>query len=104
MGFKERNLNEYQFEHYVDPDYKSQTLSAHHEGYLGGYIEWEPKYEHEIQMIKVYPGHTKQGLATELYRRAKEIDPKISHSPERSDAGEAWARTLGEDLPKRRIL
>jgi len=53
----------------------------------------------EINSLSVHPDHQRMGLATELLRRAREINPNVHHSPVRSPNGDAWAKSTGEDLP-----
>lgn len=55
----------------------------------------------EIDDIKVNPAHRRKGLATAMYNYAvaSGIEPAPRHSPARSIAGDAWARTTGGDLP-----
>ena len=61
----------------------------------------------EIHFISVDEQYQRQGLATELLSRGREFAeatrgvPRPKHSPDRTDAGEAWARTLRERLPRR---
>lgn len=49
----------------------------------------------EIQNVMVKPSHRRQGLATEMLRRAREIDPNLSHSTDLSDEGRAWRDAVG---------
>lgn len=61
----------------------------------------------EIHMIAVDESARRQGVATTLLERARQIAsetrgvPRPRHSSDRTDAGEAWARSLGERIPKR---
>jgi len=60
-----------------------------------------------VENIEVDPAHRRQGIASELWRRAHEeaassphvVAPK--HSKDRTDAGDAWARSVGGRLPRR---
>ena len=68
-------------------------------------LQWNA-YTHVIGWIRV--GHTKaegkqlrrQGIATALLATARTRETVV-HSKWRTDSGEAWARSLGERLPKR---
>jgi 2'-5' RNA ligase len=71
-----------------------------------GSIAWDHK-SGEITGVAVQPEHQRQGLATELLHRARQIAETTRgvkpprHSDDRTDQGEQWARSLGERLPKR---
>lgn len=58
----------------------------------------------KIAYIHVEPEHQRNGLATAMYQHALDsgITPSPQHSPERSDAGEAWAKHVGGEMPPRR--
>ena len=57
--------------------------------------------------LGVQEEHRRKGIATGLWNKAKEVAkqnkdiPKPRHSPERTDAGDAWARKVGGKLPPR---
>lgn len=61
----------------------------------------------EIHFISVEEPYQRQGLATELLSRGRNFAqatrglPVPKHSRDRTNAGEAWARSLGERLPRR---
>lgn len=71
------------------------------------YLSWLKGEPHTIMEVRV--GKTKaeakrlrrKGIATALYRLAKRREPGIRHSRVRTNEGEAWASSLGEELPKR---
>ena len=68
------------------------------------YIDWEPSGE--IYYIKVPPEYRRQGIATKLWEAAKELAresglPIPTLSQYRTDEGDAWAKSLGEELPPR---
>lgn len=61
---------------------------------FAGNINW--MHGGRVNDILVDPDYRRHGLATELWRRAKEIDPGIQHAPEeQSDDGKAWAQSVG---------
>lgn len=70
-------------------------------------LQWDAD-THVIGWIRV--GNTnaeakalrRRGVATAMLATARTRDPKIRHSQSRTNDGEAWARSLGERLPKRR--
>jgi 8-oxo-dGTP pyrophosphatase MutT (NUDIX family) len=48
----------------------------------------------EIHDVWVPESQHRRGIATELYRRAKEITPHLKHSDTRTPAGKAWSQTV----------
>jgi GNAT superfamily N-acetyltransferase len=72
-----------------------------------GYMRWGSKTG-EIRAIDVEPQYQRRGVATAMYKHAHELaatNRKIRsprHSPDRTEAGEAWARSLGDRLPRRK--
>lgn len=62
----------------------------------------------EIMGISTYEPWRRQGVATRMLGEARRIAGETRgvrpprHSEERTDAGEAWARSLGERLPRRK--
>lgn len=83
----------------------TQELTGGRAGFAGN-ILWHHKTG-EIGNIGVSPHFQRRGLATSMYGRAKEIAADTRgvrpprHSAQRTEAGEAWARSLGERLPRR---
>jgi GNAT superfamily N-acetyltransferase len=68
------------------------------------YIEWEPSGE--LYYIKVPVEYRRQGIATQLWKSAQQYAlhsglPTPSHSEYRTNEGDAWAKSLGEELPPR---
>jgi ribosomal protein S18 acetylase RimI-like enzyme len=68
--------------------------------YLGntpvGSIEVSPRGE--ILDINVEPAHQRKGIATALLAEARKYGTVV-HSEVRTDDGEAWARSTGDELP-----
>ena len=64
-----------------------------------GRITWQSKeFGSPIGMIHgitVKEDWRRRGIATALYERAKQIEPRLHHSPDRTDDGKAWIRSLG---------
>lgn len=56
--------------------------------------------------IEVDPEHQRQGVATAVWNEAHRLAeenariPKPKHSPDRTNAGDAWARAVGGRLPR----
>ena len=82
-------------------------LEAHKNGEVVGKLNWaHPKGS--ITGIHVSKGVRRQGIGTALFREATRFastnrgvpTPKITD--DRTDLGEAWAKSLGQRLPRRR--
>jgi len=62
----------------------------------------------EIGALDVDPAHRRQGIATAMWHEGRRIaaaTPGVKpprHSSDRTDLGEAWARSLGDRLPRRK--
>lgn len=71
-----------------------------------GHLEWTPKTG-EVYVVHVDDAYRRQGLATAMWHTAKAVAADTRgvkpprHSPQRSDAGDAWARTVGGAVPRR---
>jgi GNAT superfamily N-acetyltransferase len=69
-----------------------------------GTMSWSKKGIHNVE---VDPQYQRQGIATELWNRGHQeaasnrsvVAPK--HSPDRTDAGDAWAKSVGGRRPRR---
>jgi ribosomal protein S18 acetylase RimI-like enzyme len=70
-----------------------------------GYVMWHHRTG-EIGNISTSPEYQRQGVATATYRHAQGIASETRgvrpprHSPQRTAAGDKWARSLGERLPR----
>jgi 2'-5' RNA ligase len=88
------------FRHDASPTGGIHALYAHHPdgGSRGdvsdyaGHIAWSGK-DGEVALVNVHPKFQRRGLGTELWNRAKEVEPNLHHSPEefQTDEGKAWA-------------
>jgi hypothetical protein len=69
-------------------------------------LSWHHKTG-EIRGVYTEKEHQRQGIASSLHTRANEIAsetrgvPAPKHSADRTDAGDAWARSVGGSIPKR---
>lgn len=64
-------------------------------------MSWSGR-NHEIQSVDVDPAHRRKGLASAMWNWAQDnARPKPKHSPDRTDDGDAWARSVGGRLPRR---
>jgi len=88
-------------EHYTGSDVDPGTKPV-------GSISWHHETG-EIRGVYVKPEAQRQGIATELLSRAKDIAGSTRgvrpprHSPQRTDSGEAWARSLNERRLPRQV-
>jgi 8-oxo-dGTP pyrophosphatase MutT (NUDIX family)/GNAT superfamily N-acetyltransferase len=113
--FKFRPAKPNSMEAQADKTLNYHRLDAFHEntqdltqgrGGHAGFLLWHHKTG-EIGSIETLPEHQRRGLATEMLDQARQIasttrgvkPPK--HSNQRTDAGEAWARSTGDRLPRR---
>jgi ribosomal protein S18 acetylase RimI-like enzyme len=71
-----------------------------------GEMYWHHKTG-EIANITVHEPFRRQGVATAMLGHARQLAGETRgvrpprHSPDRTESGEAWARSLGERLPRR---
>jgi GNAT superfamily N-acetyltransferase len=62
----------------------------------------------EIRGVYTTPEHQRQGIASSLHAKAGEIAsetrgvPTPKHSADRTTSGDAWARSVGGRLPRRK--
>lgn len=63
-----------------------------------GLMTWD---QGTVQSVTVKPNWQHQGIATQMWNRANEITPGLSHSGNRSDAGEGWSSAVGGPRPER---
>lgn len=77
------------------------------QGNEAGSLAWgkrgAKKIPGEIGYVHVQDGHRGNGLATEMYNQALRsgIRPSPKHSPDRTSAGDAWAKKVGGRVPRR---
>ena len=93
--------------HAGDPAYEKPYYDEKRpEGSQVGLIRWMHT-NGNVQSIEVHPDHRRQGLGTELWDRANQVAKDTrgvvapKHSKERTNEGEAWARSVSPRLPKR---
>lgn len=81
-------------------------VEAYDDSDWAGELKWHPQTG-EIKNLFVEANLRRQGIGTDLWKEANRIaqtekgvvPPK--HSPDRTDAGDAWAKSVGGALPKR---
>lgn len=102
------NLNQVQFEAYpVDHPMGIHSVRAIKSGEEVGSLFWHQRGG-KIENIHVYPEHRRQGIATAMFHEANKIAKENNltapkHSNMRTEAGDAWSKSIGGDLPKRRF-
>lgn len=66
------------------------------DGDLLGSLTWHTTTTGEmiVDSVFVKPYARRQGVATTLWNRAREIHPNLKHSSHQSDAGRAWSASL----------
>lgn len=110
-----KSLNGIQFS-YLPPDWTDEafdtrddpedhTVEAHINDSFGrmymGKLSWSPDGG-RISDIHVPEYARRNGVATAMYNHAMNLGVGVpEHSEQRTDEGEAWARSLGEELPER---
>ena len=85
------------------PNYDGVTAYDSNHDELG-HIGWMGGTTGEIKHINVHPDHQRKGLGTELLSQAKMISKKKkrkspTHSSERTEEGDSWAKKVGGKVP-----
>lgn len=81
-------------------DLKVFKLTLEIDKELIGHLVWEED-SGEIYKLWVQSAYRRKGYATELWNRAKNYPIKPKHSAWRTNEGEAWALSTGDELPPR---
>jgi hypothetical protein len=85
-----------------DMDIPRHRITASTEsGYPVAQMTWHPK-THAVTGITVDEDERRKGLATAMWKMGQEVRPKPVHSADRTTAGDAWARSVGGRLPRRK--
>ena len=97
------DLNHIQFR-YSTVDFGERRPQHRIEAVLGdrtiGRLGWHG-VTHRVTYLDVEPEYSRQGIATEMWKRAQQIRPKPKHSPDRTAMGNAWAKKVGGHLPRK---
>ena len=70
-----------------------------------GSMSWGPRM---IRGISVIPEYRRQGIASRMWEEGHRVAsenariPKPAHSNDRTNEGDAWARSVGGRLPRRK--
>jgi GNAT superfamily N-acetyltransferase len=94
------HLNGYQF----TLDHDSKEITAMHGGRAIGSLDWISTTEGpKVSSVAVSPDHRRQGVASAMYERASQhAGQPLRHAVHRTDEGDAWARSVGGELPARK--
>jgi len=77
-------------------------------GEVAGQMHWRKKSRGgtagQVDWISVEPEHQRQGVGRQMWEHANSLGlrPSPKHSNERTDEGDAWARSVGGRLPRRK--
>jgi GNAT superfamily N-acetyltransferase len=98
-----KNLNNTQFA--LSSEIGHHAITAHINTEPIGRMTWA-KATGKIAKVYVRPEHRRTGVATAMFHAAKDMAreqglQEPSHSQSRSDAGEGWVQSLGEQAPAR---
>lgn len=86
--------------------YDSHTISASVGGNQVGSLSWHPK-SGRVMGVEVNREYRRQGIASRMWdeaHRAASRSTRVirpTHSADRTDSGDAWARAVGGTLPRR---
>lgn len=103
-------LNEEQFGDYIlryhPPNMdmpRHRIVAQYPSGYPVGHLTWHPQ-THKITGLNVDPDEQRKGIATAMWKMGQSIRPRPQHSADRTRAGEAWAKSVGGRLPRRKVV
>lgn len=88
----QENLSRIQFRTSVQGDQAEITAHAP-EGDEVGHLNWHASGE--LGSVFVNQDMRRQGIATEMWNRAKQVTPGLQHSRKQSPDGRAWAKAVG---------
>lgn len=94
-----QQFGEYTLE-YEPPDSFStlHAIRAKREDRLVGAMTWRTK---ELHNVHVDEEHQRKGIASAMWKMGQDARPRVKHSSQRTDAGDAWAKSVGGRLPRR---
>lgn len=96
------DLSGAQFYHYRQgrsPGYNA-VVAAVADSHVLGHLSWGPN-DTRVQTVWVQRGYRRHGMATALWQHARTVEPELAHHTDRSDAGDAWVRSLHDAAPER---
>ena len=75
------------------------AVAAAHDGQIIGHLTWGPGRT-KINRLWVHPQYRRHGVADALYQRSKWVEPGLQHHTDRTEAGDAWARSVSDEVPE----
>lgn len=94
----------------IGKETRHKVVAETNDGGYAGNLEWYSRGNNHISDLFVEENYRRKGVATEMFNYAYEMakttrgvqPPK--HSSDRTDAGDAWAKSTGKRVPKRQHL
>ena len=98
MGANHADFHGIEFSHRIDKKGQARISALHPDyGHLGFFIVGS---DGTIGNVYVHPAHTRKGIATGMYNYAKQLGLDVKHSENRTQSGDAWAKSTGDPLPE----
>jgi hypothetical protein len=94
----------YSKEDYGESSPMHQIVANTEEGIPVGTLKWDKR---RIRELDVSPDFRREGIATAMWQEGHRLAsentriPKPRHSSDRTEAGDAWAKSVGGRLPRR---
>lgn len=83
-------------------DHERGIYAAYPEGHpkagYGAVLKWHKDTGH-VTEIETHPSVRREGLAAAAWHEARRRGHDVKHSADRSDEGDAWAKSVGGHLP-----
>lgn len=76
------------------------VITTYGDGIEVGSMVWHGR-THGVISTDVKLNYRRLGIATAMWEWSQEMRPKAKHSTDRTDDGDAWARSVGGPLPRR---
>jgi GNAT superfamily N-acetyltransferase len=94
----------------IGKETRHKVVAETNDGDYAGNLEWYSRGNNHISDIFVEGNYRREGVATGMFNYAHEMakttrgvqPPK--HSPDRTDEGDAWAKSTGKRVPQRKHL
>ena len=94
----------------IGKETRHKVVAETNDGDYAGNLEWYSRGNNHISDIFVEGNYRREGVATGMFNYAHEMakttrgvqPPK--HSPDRTDEGDAWAKSTGKRVPQRQHL
>lgn len=83
----------------IDLDMDRSLATAYRGERRVGTLEWNRRGV--ITWVETVPRHKRRGVASQLWHAVRAAGVPLSHAPERTDDGQAWAMAVGGRRPRR---